>query len=85
MNRLTKRQQAILEEAARRYKLFEHEKDILNAWTGLGSYTYYKPVLDAGLMDYVHAPRRGSTQWFKLTLNGAAIVRMLLAIGLTGN
>ena len=83
--KVTKRQHMLLNEAARRWLMGMPVKgrdytgkSLIEAWTGLGSATDYKPVLDAGLMVYVSGPNRGFMAWFKLTEAGAEYVRILL-------
>jgi len=68
-------QEGLLLEALRRYVTFHQGELLTEAWTGLGSYSAYKSVVDSGLMTYVHKPRPGTTQWWKLTPTGAEIVQ----------
>ena len=78
---LTARQEQLLMEAARRWIIIDdthRAKGIRWAWTGLGSATYYKPVVDAGLMEIATRPNPGHLTWWRLTDKGAAIVRPLL-------
>lgn len=83
---LTMRQKSLLREAYRRWMLPRAEKTatsgvaakcITNAWTGLGSATEYKPVLDAGLMVQAHGPHPGHCIWWKLTEKGVLAMIML--------
>lgn len=83
MRKLTERQKAYLLEALRRYTRFHNGEELIKAWTGLGSYTQYKSVVDAGLMTRVHAPNPGYMVWWKLTDKGAAIVQRWLDAGIT--
>lgn len=75
--KLTGRQQGLLREALRRFLRWGHEYggDLLQAWTGLGHRTGYKPVLDAGLMEWVREPAPRCMGWLRLTPAGAEIVQ----------
>jgi hypothetical protein len=55
----------------------EAGKRITEAWTGLGSATHYKPVVDAGLMEPVHEAHPGHSIWWKLTEKGVLAMIML--------
>lgn len=85
MKKLTNMQKAILLEALRRYtKFHQNPKELLNqAWTGLGTRTDYRPVLDAGLMTFVEEPYPRCSQWLRLTDKGTAIVQKWLDAGLS--
>lgn len=77
--KLKHKQRALLLEAMRRYIHFYSGWELTKAWTGLGYYTTYKPVLSAGLMTWVHdKPRPRHTGWLRLTEAGAAIVQAWL-------
>ena len=81
---LTKRQHWLLCEALRRHTRFnltDLNQPLKWAWTGLGPYTLYKPVLDGGLMTYATSPNPGHTTWWRLTDLGAAIVTVWLDQG----
>lgn len=77
--KLTAAQRALLLEAMRRYKQFHPGEELAEAWTGLGYYTDYEPVLSAGLMSWV-VPGHGRKYmgWLQLTEAGAAIVQAWL-------
>ena len=76
----------LLVEAARRWVCFDQRDGyyITNAWTGLGTWAVYRPVVNDGLMECVHAlhKRPRHPQWWKLTESGAAIVQHWLSQGL---
>ena len=77
---VTRRQANLLREAYRRWKKFggvNDNKTLLQAWTGLGSASHYKPVLDAGLMEPVHGLEPGQSLWWKLTEKGVLAMIML--------
>ena len=82
MSKLTSRQRSLLLEAKRRYTLFsprEGLEDLADAWTGLGHRSDYKPVLDAGLMEWVfQEPYPRCMGWLRLTESGAKIVQAWL-------
>ena len=76
MSKLTSRQRSRLLEAKHRYTLFRPEEELMEAWTGLGYRTDYKPVLSAGLMEWVfQEPQFRCMGWLRLTETGAAIVQ----------
>jgi hypothetical protein len=77
--KLSQTQMALLMEAARRYARFHMGEPLTQAWTGLGSATAYKPVVDGGYMEIATSPNPGHSTWYRLTIQGAAIVRMLTA------
>jgi hypothetical protein len=82
--RLTTKQRQLLMEAARRYKQFAKDGESLTqAQTGLGTVSQYKPVEDAGLMracvNVGSTDRRDTIFWWKLTPEGAAIVRVIVS------
>lgn len=89
MDNLTPRQYKLLLEALRRWLYsvhvendhFEERRGLRNAWTGLGTRTLYKPVLDAGLMEFNsrYAPR--TIGWLRLTDKGVEIVKGWLDAG----
>ncbi len=84
--KLTKRKHWLLCEALRRYCRFHLQdlrRPLIDAWTGLGSYTQYKPALDSGLMIYATSPNPGYTTWWRLTEKGAKIVQGWLDTGFT--
>jgi len=60
-----------------------YAKPLTEAWTGLGTYTTYKPAYDADLMTYATGPNPGYVTWWKLTNKGAAIVQQWLDQGYT--
>lgn len=73
---LTRPVRLLLEGATHRYVEFHQGKALLEAWTGLGHLTTYKPVLDAGLMEWVHGvPPPRHMGWLRLTVAGAEIVQ----------
>lgn len=76
--KLNSRPFALLCEALRRHTRFnlrDLKKPLSEAWTGLGTYTDYKPAIVADLMTYVHRPNPRCIQWWRLTDRGAAIVQ----------
>jgi hypothetical protein len=77
---------SLLCEAARRYLCFNPEnRPLTEAWTGLGSMTTYRTVLDAGLMTWVDsAPTARCGGWLKLTPQGANAVRQMIRAQLCG-
>lgn len=84
--KLTTRQHRLLCEALRRQTRFnmrDRKYPLAFAWLGLGTYTTYKPAIDAGLMTYVHKPNPGHAQWWKLTEAGERIVQKWLDSGFT--
>lgn len=77
---VTKAQAKLLREAWRRWKMRSMpnpNRSLTTAWTGLGSASYYKPVLDAGLMEPVHGLDPGSTIWWRLTEKGVLAMIIL--------
>ena len=83
--RLTSAQHRLLCEAIRRFECFAvhrdcrkwTRRDLLRAWTGLGTTAEYRPVIDAGLMrgaPCTSPPGRGYMGWWSLTEAGARIV-----------
>jgi len=81
--KLKSKEHYLLCEAIRRYTRFHPGKSLDKAWTGLGTYTTYKPALTAGLMEYVHEPNPGAPQWWRLTAKGIAIVQHWIDRGYT--
>jgi len=77
--KLTSKQRALLQGAMRRYTVFHPGESLTEAWTGLGSRTTYKPVLNAGLMEWVREPKPRCTGWLRLTEAGATIVQEWIA------
>jgi len=77
--KLSHRQRALLGEAAYRYTRFSRGRSLTEAWTGLGSRTTYEPVLDAGLMEWIHEPAPGRPGWLRLTEAGAKIIQEWIA------
>ena len=78
--KLTAAQRALLLEAMRRYTRFHPGEDPTKAWTGLGYYTDYKPVLSTGLMEWCASgkPPPRCMGWLRLTEAGATIVQAWL-------
>ena len=76
-------QERLLLEALRRYINWHQGEPLTEAWTGLGSYTTYKPAVDAGLMTYATKPNPGYTTWWRLTDKGATYVQAWLDEGRT--
>ncbi len=76
---VTEKQAVLLREAYRRWKMYSRgdDKTILEAWTGLGSATFYKPVVDAGFMEPIHALHPGNSIWWRLTEKGVLAMTML--------
>ena len=81
-------QYCLMVEALRRWVAFHRDRELEaleSAWLGLGTYSYYKPALDAGLMTCATAPNpRYYLTWWKLTPKGAAIMKAWIAGGYTG-
>ena len=79
--KLTYRRETLLQEALRRYVQFRAYagEELTDAWTGLGYRTDYKPVLDAGLMEWaLRKPAFRCLGWLRLTEAGAKIVQAWL-------
>ena len=76
--KLTSKRRSLLREALRRYVQFHAGEELTTAWTGLGFRTDYKPVLDAGLMEWVYRWRPRCMGWLRLTEAGARIVQAWL-------
>lgn len=78
--KLTRRQESLLREALRRYIHFYSGWELTDAWTGLGNRSTYKPVLEAGLMEWcaTGGPKPRCTGWLRLTETGAVIVQAWL-------
>ena len=75
--RLTISQHRLLVAALRRHTRFnltDLKKPLTEAWTGLGSKTTYRSVLEAGLMTYATTPNPRYSTWWKLTPSGAVII-----------
>lgn len=68
----------LLREAARRSQMFHRGEPLTEAWTGLGSATLYKPVVNAGLMECATTLNPGYSTWWRLTEKGAAIVQKMI-------
>jgi hypothetical protein len=76
------RQLDLLLEALRRFSKFNDlNQSITEAWTGLGSYSTYKPCADAGLMEISTSPNPGYSTWWRLTEKGAMIVNAMRNMG----
>jgi hypothetical protein len=88
---LTIKQRRLLMEATRRYLNFREVTgntfkglDMTNALVGLGTVKEYAPVEEAGFMriSLSHSDNpdnRNQVYWWKLTTEGAAIVKVLAA------
>lgn len=74
-NKLTSGQHSLLQEALRRYVQFHPGEGLAEVWTGLGNRSTYKPVLKAGLMEWVKEPAPRCIGWLRLTEAGAVIVQ----------
>jgi len=83
--RLGNAQHRLLCEALRRFECFAVRRygrkwtpdDLLRAWTGLGTRSEYRPVINAGLMRSAactSSPAPRCTGWWSLTAAGAEIV-----------
>lgn len=59
----------------------DNRKGMVNAWTGIGTRSDYRTVVDAGLMTYVHFCQ-GSTKWWRMTDKGAILVQSWIHAGL---
>lgn len=73
--------QNILIEAARRYVTFHPNRDLTEAWTGLGTEATYQPAVNVGLMTRIFPDRTvrpDHDQWWKLTNRGADVVGQML-------
>jgi len=78
LDKLPAKQAWCLNEAIRRYNLFHKGDNPLKAWTGLGYKTDYKPVVDAGLMEFDGDYYPRCIGWLVLTQKGLDIVKPLL-------
>lgn len=80
-NELTTAQKRLLMEATRRYLQFHpFSQGFTEAWTGLGTYTTYKPVYEAGLMvPHDRKLTKRVKMWWVLTPKGAEIVKGIIA------
>jgi hypothetical protein len=71
-----------LHEAIRRWIIWgnsdSHNGTMRDCWTGLGSRSKYKEVLEDGLMEWVNEPSPRCTGWLKLTAKGENAVRLIL-------
>lgn len=75
---LTMAQNNLLIEAIRRLDLFHPDKDPLEAWSGLGFRTDYRPVIAVNLMEWVDgAPAPRTMGWLRLTEKGLAEVNRI--------
>jgi hypothetical protein len=80
--RLGNVQHGLLCEALRRFECFAVRRDgrkwtpddLLRAWTGLGTRSEYRPVIDAGLMQIASCTAPRCIGWWSLTETGAEIV-----------
>lgn len=87
---ITKKHELLI-EALRRFSRFSMTQkgkgveSLTTEWTGLGSATEYKPVLDEGLMEIATKPNPGYATWWRLTPKGAKIVKHWLGQGHTYN
>ena len=83
-NKLTVKEHIILMEALRRYIRFgkPEGKTLKDAWTGLGNMTEYKPLIENGLMIWIHGiPSKRTMGWLSLTNKGCTIVQSWLDAG----
>lgn len=64
-------------EAIRRLDKFHSDEDPRMAWSGLGFKSEYKPVLDAGLMEWVSPPSPRCMGWLRLTAKGLVEVKRI--------
>jgi len=69
----------LLLEAIRRLDMHHVGKDPRTAWSGLGNRSTYKPVLDAGLMEWVEIPALRCMGWLRLTEAGVVEVNRIRA------
>lgn len=60
----------------------QHRRGITGAWTGLGSRTAYKTVVNAGLMESVGRCEPGVINWWRLTDKGSEVVLSWIDAGL---
>ena len=67
-------QRDLMLEAIRRLDQFHANEDPRTAWSGLGNRSTYKPVLDAGLMEWASEPAPRCMGWLRLTEDGVAEV-----------
>jgi len=72
---MNKSQFNCMAEALRRCVVFHPEEHIKDVWSGLGTYTNYKSVLDSGMMQYAHVKNPRYKNWFSLTDKGCKIVQ----------
>lgn len=81
--KLTAQQRRLLTEALRRWQQFNHTggNTLTTAWTGLGYASDYKPVVDAGLMEFIGKYEKRCMGWLRLTEAGAAIVQQWIDEG----
>ncbi len=85
--KLTFRQRELLTEALRRWQNFGPPHTggdtLTTAWTGLGYASQYKPVVDAGLMEFIGKYEKRCLGWLRLTEAGAAIVQQWIDDGVS--
>ena len=85
---MTNQVEGLIREAIRRWLCFAESRSTADgrcdtlgeAWTGLGSKSIYKPVLDLGLMKWVNGrePAPRTMGWLQLTPKGVTMVRQYL-------
>jgi len=73
---MNKAQKSLLRNALYRYLRFHKGEELTRAWTGLGTAAVYRPVTDAGYMEFIHGtPEPRIDGWLRLTPKGAEIVQ----------
>jgi len=79
---MTTKVRDLLNEAIRRWLLFGDGKSLETSWTGLGYPSEYKPVIEAGLMEWIRPPKKRCMGWLRLTSKGTEVVRQILRVKL---
>lgn len=83
---MTQKQLDLMLEAYRRWVVLGHneQKPLRERWLGLGTESNYRPVLTAGLMQWVEEkPTPRTMGWLKLTEKGEDIIRRFAAAGVS--
>lgn len=77
---MTYKMELLIREAIRRWLCFAEDKPLNETWVGLGTAFEYKPVIDEGLMRWLHneppAPR--TLGWLLLTPKGERVMRQYI-------
>lgn len=69
-------------EARAAFTAANQEKRMVEAWTGVGTKSEYRTVVNGGLMAINLGCRHRSTRWFRMTEKGAALVQRWIHAGL---